>query len=217
MWTAKLKLKHDCIIGNRCKKFKVMMQSLDLAETRKNGKILTSSLHQLIGEQKNIAALVKDLKKDKRTVHAELNARILFLIESAVKKPVSQFMKRTIFALKPTIIDLQGYEHWEIAAHQKEELMEFIRGVRPNMDEFVLLSIKNTLLRDVYFPKIMPNLTDLQKKALGLAVKEGYYEAPKKIGLRALAKLMKISLATYQKHLQKAESKVIPDILSFLK
>lgn len=50
-----------------------------------------------------------------------------------------------------------------------------------------------------------------------LAVKEGYYQAPKKIGLRKLAQMMKISLATYQKHLQKAESKVIPDVLEFLK
>lgn len=193
-----------------------MMQSLDLAENRKNGQILTSSLHQLTGEQKNIAALVEDLKKDKRTEHAELNANTLFLIESAAKKPVSQFMKRTIFVMKPTIIDSQGYEHWEIAAHQKEELMEFIKAIKPTMDEFSLLGIKNTSLQNVYFPKVMPDLTDLQKKALELAVREGYYTVPKKIGLRALAKMMKISLATYQKHLQKAEGKIIPDVLSIL-
>ncbi len=216
MWIAKIKLKHDCIIGNRCKQFKVMMQSLDLAENKKDGKILTSSLHQLMGEPKNIAALVEDLKKDKRTEHAELNAKTLFLVESAAKKPVSQFMKRTIFALKPVIIDLQGYEHWEIAAHQKEELMKFIKVVKPTVDEFELLSIKNTSLQNVYFPKVMPNLTDLQKKALELAVKEGYYAVPKKTNLRALAKMMKISLATYQKHLQKAEGKIIPDTLSLL-
>ncbi len=193
-----------------------MMQSLNLAENRRDGKILTSSQHQLIGEPKNIAALVEDLKKDKHTKHAELNAKTLFLVESAAKKPVSQFMKRTIFALKPVIIDLRGYEHWEIAAHQKEELMDFIKAVKPTMEEFELLSIKNTSLQNVYFPKVMPDLTDLQKKALELAVREGYYTVPKKTNLRALAKMMKISLATYQKHLQKAEGKIIPDVLSIL-
>ncbi len=48
-----------------------------------------------------------------------------------------------------------------IAAHQKEELMKFIQKVKPDMNEFELLSIKNTLLQNVYFPKVMPDLTDL--------------------------------------------------------
>ena len=63
----------------------------------------------------------------------------------------------------------------------------------------------------------MPKLTALQKMALELAINEGYYEAPKKTNLRELARLSKVSLATYQKHLQKAEAKVIPDVFSFLK
>lgn len=216
MWIAKLKLRHDCIIGNRCKTFKIMMQSLDLNEEKKNGKVLTSSIHQLIGDEKDIRKFVDSLRKDNRTNYLEFNEQTLFLVETADKKPVSEF-SRKMFFVKPMIIDTKGYEHWEIASHKKEELMNFIQKVKPLADEFELLSLKSTPLKNIYFPKIMPNLTVLQKKALELAVKEGYYEAPKKTNLRALAKLMKISLATYQKHLQRAESKVIPDTLSFLK
>ncbi len=192
------------------------MQSLDLNEEKKAGKVLTSSIHQLLGEPKKILQFVADLKKDSRTEYVELNGNSLFLVDTARKKPVSEFSKQ-MFCVKPVIIDTQGYEHWEIASHQKEELMKFIQKVKPIVEEFQLLSIKNTPLQHVYFPKVMPDLTELQKKALELAVKEGYYQAPKKIGLRKLAQMMKISLATYQKHLQKAESKVIPDVLSFLK
>ncbi len=216
MWVAKIRLKHDCIIGNRCKKFKVVMQSLDLNEEKRSGKILTSSIHQLIGDEENIKRLVHDLKKDKKTEYVEFNGQTLFLVETAQKKPVSQF-SRKMFFVKPVVIDTQGNEHWEIASHRKEELMIFIQKVKPSVDEFYLLSLKNTPLQNIYFPKVMPNLTVLQKKALELAIKEGYYEAPKKTNLRALAKIMKISLATYQKHLQRAESKVIPDTLCFLK
>ena len=54
MWVAKIKLRHDCIIGNRCRKFNVMMQSLDLNEEKKNGKVLTSSIHQIIGDERAI-------------------------------------------------------------------------------------------------------------------------------------------------------------------
>ena len=216
MWIAKIKLKHNCIIGNRCKKFGIMVQSLDLNEDQKAGKVFTSSIHQLLGEEQKIFQFVNDLKKDSRTEYVELNGNSLFLVDTAREKPVSEFSKR-MFCVKPVVIDTQGYEHWEIASHQKEELMRFISKVKPMVNEFELLSLKNTPLQQVYFPKLMPQLTDLQKKALELATQEGYYQAPKKIGLRQLAKIMKVSLATYQKHLQTAESKVIPDILAYLK
>lgn len=216
MWVAKIRLRHDCIIGNRCRKFNVMMQSLDLNEEKKDGKVLTSSIHQLIGDDKNIKRFISDLKKDERTEFIEFNGQTLFLVETARKKPASQFSKKMFF-VRPMVLDTEGYEHWEIASHKKEELMNFIKKVKPLADEFELLGLKNTPLQNIYFPKIMPKLTALQKRALELAIKEGYYETPKKTNLRALAKLSKVSLATYQKHLQKAESKIIPDILSFLK
>ncbi|PIN73717.1 hypothetical protein COV20_05855 [Candidatus Woesearchaeota archaeon CG10_big_fil_rev_8_21_14_0_10_45_16] len=216
MWVAKIRLRHDCIIGNRCRKFNIMMQSLDLNEEKKNGKVLTSSIHQLIGDDRNIQRFVSDLKKDERTEFVEFNGQTLFLVETAKKKPASEFSKKMFF-VKPMVLDTNGYEHWEIASHKKEILMDFIKRVKPLVDEFELLSLKDTSLQNVYFPKVMPKLTALQKKALELAIKEGYYETPKKTNLRALAKLSKVSLATYQKHLQKAESKIIPDILSFLK
>jgi len=216
MWVAKIRLRHDCIIGNRCKKFKVLLQSYDLNEEKKGSKVLTSSLHQMIGDKKDIDRFVSDLKKDKNTEYVKTNENTLFLVESTKDKPVSQFSRR-IFFVKPVVIDILGYEHWEMASHQKEELMKFIKKVKPICEEFKLLSIKNTKLKDIYFPKVLPRLTDLQKRALELAIENGYYEAPKKTSLRELAKLMKISLATYQKHLQRAESKVIPDILSYLK
>ena len=111
------------------------------------------------------------------------------------------------------ICQIKKSQAWQ----KKEELINFIKKIKPFCDSFDLLSIKNTPLKNIYFPKLMPKLTDLQKKALELAIKEGYYEAPKRTSLRKLAVLMKISLATFQKHLQKAESKVIPDTLSFLK
>ena len=216
MWVAKINLKHNCIIGNRCEKFGVVLQSYDLNEEVRNNKVLTSSLHQIIGDTNAIAKFISDLKKDKRVNYFEVNESTLFLVESAKDKPVSQFSKHMFF-VKPVIIDEKGVEHWEIASHEKNELMIFIEKVKPLCDIFKLLSIRNTKLKDVYFPKVLPKLTDLQKKALELAVKNCYYKVPKGTNLRALAKLMNLSLATYQKHLQVAEAKVMPDLLSYIK
>lgn len=216
MWILKTRLKHPCILGDRCEKFQVVLQSYNLNETKEKGEVLTSSLHQMIGSQKNIDAFVVDLKKDKRTKHVEVNGKTLFLVESALHKPVSQF-SRKMFFVKPVVIDTEGYEHWEIASWKKEELMKFISHVKSSCTTFVLLSLKNVPLKEVYFPKVLPFLTEKQKQALELAVFSGYYDTPKRTNLRALAKRMRLSLATYQKHLQKAEAKVMPDILSYLK
>ena len=156
------------------------------------------------------------MRKDKRVKYLEINENTMYLIETSKDKPVSQFTKRMFF-VKPVVIGTKGYEYWEIASHKKEELNRFIEKVEPLCQEFELLSIKDTKLNKVYFPKVLPQLTDLQKQSLELAIQNGYYEIPKKTSLRKLAKLMNISLATYQRHLQKAESKVMPDILSYLK
>lgn len=179
MWVTKIRLKHDCIIGDRCEKFNVVLQSYDLNKENKNNKVLTSSLHQIIGNKEDIENFISDLKKDKRTEYLEVNENTLFLVESAQNKPVSQFTKKMFF-VKPVIIDNKGYEIWEIASHKKEELMQFISKVRPICKEFALLSLKNTKLKDIYFPKVLPELTQKQKRALGLAIKNGYYESPKK-------------------------------------
>ena len=47
MWVAKIKLRHDCIIWNRCRKFNIMMQSLDLNDGEKDGRVFTSSRNDI--------------------------------------------------------------------------------------------------------------------------------------------------------------------------
>lgn len=78
--------------------------------------------------------------------------------------------------------------------------MQIIRLVQKSLD-------------NVFYPRIMPDLTKNQKQALDLAIGEGYYEVPRKTDLRTLAGILQISLSTYQKHLRKAEQKLIPNIL----
>ena len=69
-------------------------------------------------------------------------------------------------------------------------------------------------MESIVFPKVMPNLTDKQKNAIELAIKSGYYESPKRISLRQLAKQSKLALSTFQQHLSAAERKLLPNIYS---
>ena len=56
---------------------------------------------------------------------------------------------------------------------------------------------------------VLPFMTERQKEALQLAVKNGYYEYPRQIDLMKLAKIMKVSYSTFQFHLRRAENKIM--------
>jgi len=58
----------------------------------------------------------------------------------------------------------------------------------------------------------LPELTQKQKRALEIAINNGYYDYPKKIKMEKLAKIMGVSYSTYQQHLKTAEGKIVPSI-----
>ncbi len=213
MWTAKLKCRHDCLIGNRCKKFGIEATAYELGKSKKGKDLITNSVHQLFGEEKQIKKFINDLKKDKDVIHAEFKNNSLFLVEKKKKTPVKEY-NRNIFLASSVNLDKEGYEYWEIGSYDRKEINKFINALNKICFELKILSIKETQAQNIFFPKILPNLTDKQKKAIDLAIKEGYYKVPKQTSLRSLAKTMKTNLSTYSKHLQVAESKLIPNIFS---
>jgi predicted DNA binding protein len=62
----------------------------------------------------------------------------------------------------------------------------------------------------LFLTHILPKLSAKQRETLNLAVKEGYYNFPRKINLDGLAKLLKLSKPTVQQHLRTAEKKMMP-------
>lgn len=214
MWVAKFRLKHDCILGNRCKKFKVVLQSVNFTVFTKNRRTVNSSMHYMTGAHKDLDKFIADLKRDKDVLKVERKGDTFFLIEQAKSKAVGFHTPKIIF-VKPVLINDDGYELWEVASWEKSELSYFIENVKNHISDFLLLKFVRTSVSNIFFPKLMPNLTKNQKQALELAIKAGYYRTPRKIGLRGLAKMSKISLATFQEHLRKAEEKLIPNILAY--
>lgn len=216
MWIAKFKIKHDCILGNRCKKFKVILQSVNFSVFREKSKVITSSMHYISGDPKNIDKFVKDLNKDKDVLKLERKGNMFLLLEKAEEKAV-QFHTPKIIFVKPVLIDKEGCETWEVGSWEKEEVSKFVNKVEKHIKDFKLIRFTNTKVDNVFFPKLMPVLTEKQKRAIELAIEHNYYDNPRKIGLRRLAKLMGVSLATYQQHLRSAEKKLIPNLLAYSK
>lgn len=211
MWIAKIRYKHDCILGNRCAKFKVALQSIALSVFKEKKRTISSSLHYMSGKAEDLDQFIGDLKRDKNVIKIERKGQMFFLLEKAVHKAVKFHTPKLIF-VKPVLMDKEGYELWEVGSWERKEVEDFVKSVKKEMATFQLLRMSSIKIDNVYFPKLMPDLTDKQRRALELAIEEGYYRSPKKIGLRQLATVMGVSLATYQQHLQAAEKKLIPHI-----
>jgi predicted DNA binding protein len=73
-----------------------------------------------------------------------------------------------------------------------------------------MLFAKNKKITNVSIAQIHPELTDKQKAAIKLAIEEGYYKIPREIDVKDLAKKSRLAFSTFQNHLRKAESKLIP-------
>ncbi len=210
MWVMKLKIRHDCTIGNRCKKYNVVSYSLPLGSWKYKRYFFTSERHTLEGDPASIKEFLKDIGKDRKVTHLEASGNTLFFIGKSKERIPSGFYSQKMFFTKPVFVDKQGYEYWEVASYDRGVLTGFLEGLEGQHFEHIeMLRLKDTSLNNVYFPAVAPELTERQKRAFDLAVEEGYYDIPKRTDLKELAGTMGISLATYQEHLRRAESKVM--------
>ena len=212
MWILKLRIKHDCTIGNRCEKFKCISYSLPLGNWKEKSFYYTSERHTIEGDQENINKFILDLRKEKRVTKLEVDKNTVFFIGRSKQANPSFFYTQKIFFVKPVYVDKNGYEYWEIGSWERKVLTDFINGLKKQKIELKLLYFKDTKLNNIYFPAIAPDLTDKQKRVFELAIENGYYDIPKRTDLIKLAKMMKVSIATYQEHLKKAEAKIIPKL-----
>lgn len=221
MWITKLKIKHDCIIGNRCKKFQVTTTGTPFSVYIHKRVTYSPQAHRVDGDEKNIKDFIKDLKNDKKVRNLEVEGNIVFLIEVQKKKKVTASIFSTlgprIIFVKPVFVDKEGYEYWEVASWEKKILNNFISGIIKEVTKDVeVLKIEQTKLTDIYFARLMPRLTKGQKEAIMLALENGYYMWPKRTDFGELAKIMKISVPTFREHLKRAEEKLMPELVRFI-
>lgn len=215
MWIAKLKLlDENCVFATKNKKCKIQSYEHILTNYRKGDSFYFMSSHILIGSDENKKQYLKELRKDKRIQHLDIKGDITVEL---IKKHKSEldlevydsFYNPEIIFVKPALVDEDGYEYYEIGSWNRVVIEKVISIVEKTY-ESKLLKFINTDNYDLYLPKILPELSIKQKEAISLAIKEGYYKFPKKIELKKLAKISKISFSTFREHLKKAENKLIP-------
>jgi predicted DNA binding protein len=217
MWKAKFLIRDkNGLYESRAIKFDLILYAYSISYYIKGDDAYLITAVLMEGKENNKNRFLKDLKKDKFVEKVEVYGNF-FTCKSRLGKVISfkkyghVFFNPSIILIKPIIIFPNGEEEWEIASFEKKDINEIVKFATEKY-EGELVYLKPEKIKDVKIFTIFPILTSKQKKAFDLAVKQGYYEYPKKINIEGLAKLMKISFSTYRAHLRKAEKKLLPFI-----
>ena len=215
MWLAKVKLlDSDCVFATKHKKYNLQSYEQALTHYKKGKSYFFMSSHILIGNLESKKEYLDELKKDKRVKKLDINGDLTIeLIEKKASEidlsVYKAFYNPEIIFTKPGFVDSDGWEYYEFGSWNKDAINKVISAVEKQYNG-ELIKLKETGKYDIYMPKILPKLSDKQKEALSIAVREGYYNFPRKKELVELAKISKLSFSTFREHLRKAENKMIP-------
>jgi predicted DNA binding protein len=204
MWKTKIKLKHDCLFESNCAKAKVDCSAISFNSFRKGNFNYVYHFGTVFGN--HYLKFFELIKKDKRTDYLEVEGRTFLVVEKRkIKNVPGMFISGEIIYIKPVYINKEGYETWELAAIKKQTLLDFIKPFK----DIEVFNIGQTSLKDIYFPRLSPDLTQHQRGALELAIKNKYYQFPKKTDLNKLSKASGLSKSGFREHLKRAEMKVL--------
>jgi predicted DNA binding protein len=211
MWILKLKLNaENFLMGKLAKKFNVDILGYPLSYYKDFKNLFLTSAGYLIGESANKKNLISYARRSKEFVNIEIKNDFIINVS---KQPLETELvyNSKLIRPNPVYISKEGYHIWEIASWERDDL-ELIINITKRKYQSKILKFKKEKISNISFTSILPELSVKQKQAIDLAISEGYYKYPKKTNLHKLAKLSKLSYSTYQEHLKKAESKLMPNI-----
>jgi len=209
MWVSEFQFDgSNAPIGSIAKKFNISISTYPVSLTEEKNRLLIYFACNIYGSEESKKLMFDYAKKNSRIHFIEQNDDFLIILfeEPKSTKPLYQ---HNIIHTKPIFISSEGKEIWSVASKNKENLMNFYKVLK-KLRNAKMLFIKNKKVNNISIAQIHPELTDKQKQAINLAIEEGYYSIPRKIDVKDLAKKSNLAFSTYQTHLRKAESKLIP-------
>jgi len=207
MWAAKLRIFNEKnILIQLAKKYHITLTGYPLSYYKEKGKLYLFISGNIFGDEKNKRACLKAFQKDPRVKKVEIKKDfIISLMEQPLE--IEAMYDPEIIHIRPVIVSSEGYQDWEMASWNREKLGKAISVSKKINGK--LLKLKQEKISNISIRSILPELTSKQKNAFELALKNKYYEFPRQTELKELAKLMKVSISTYQAHLRKAEKKIM--------
>ena len=208
MWVAKFTFDASkALVGNLAVKNKVLLHCYPVSIYKHDSDIRVSFV--MVIHHDHSKRFIQDLKKSERVVCCKYKDGFVIgqLLESC---KYDVLYNPEIIHLRPWIIDGErGLETFVMGSWKRSNLTR-IADIIKEKHLGKLIYIKRKEVSDFFMVNVMPKMTVKQRKALELAIRHGYYAYPRKITLKTLSKMMKLSYSTFHAHLRKAEQKIIP-------
>lgn len=219
MWYLKFKIKHsDCIYASELEKLNLRVFFYPLGEYKAKNSIFVSSMQKLSGSQGNVKKYIRYLKKHKNIEKIEVFERIIYCLakQKYEKKTYEVIYNPMLIYPSPAYLDKNGFERWEMMCWDRKPLQDIINIMRKSKttQHFEVLAFIKKIMHEVYILKALPDLSPKQRRAIELAYREGYYKVPRKTNLDRLAKTVGVSKSTFQETLRRAESNILPYLVS---
>ena len=212
MWVLKIRLDSDKqFVGKLAIKHKISLAHYPISTYKDKKWLYLITAGFIFGKEKDKRDFIKDLKKQPFIVEYEFKNDFGIGI---VKQPLytAPMWDTRIIRLSPVIINYKEKKNiMHLGSFSKEPLMKVYRLTKKTLNAKII-KFKKEKITNISYTTALPELTKKQKQAFEIAIHNGYYEYPRTIELKKLAKIMKVSYSTYQEHLRKAEAKIIPGV-----
>jgi len=215
MWRLKLKLEaKNQLLGSLAIKHQVSLTGYPLSYWKDKNFLYLVTAGFAFGDKKNIKELKRELKNNTEVLESEWADEFGLIV---TKQPLftEPVYNPRIIRPTPVIIHKDGYHLWDLASFDKKELDKVLDFAERYLGAKIL-SFKEEKISNISFTRLLPELTENQKRAMEVAINNGYYTYPKGTKMEKLASIMGISYSTYQAHLKKAEGKILPGIFKEL-
>ena len=208
MWTAKLSSKEGGgFLRQYAVKFNVMITGYPISSYQFGKYTYTNIVGIVSGEENNKRKCLSALSREKENLSFE-SKKDFFIMTNKEPSPKIALYFAMVLYLKPIVLYPTGEYILEIGSWQKDKIQRFITVLKKEW-QMKLLKLSKEEIGTISFIGVPPELTGKQKAALEIAIKNGYYDFPRKIDLEKLSKIMRVSLSTYRQHLRVAERKFI--------
>lgn len=200
--------KDDLFFSSLARKHKVAVFGCPLSFAYNNNELILQVSGVVVGKNQN--KFIKDLKKHPRTIALESHND--FVVASYKTKKIFSWLKNHHIVHSAHLsIDFDGKEVLIIESFQKIPLLFLLTFLKARYSAS-LISINQRETSTIPVLRGSIKLTTQQRFAFELALKEGYYQYPRKISVLSLSKKANLSFSTFQQHLRKAESKLLPTL-----
>ena len=181
--------------------------SVTIKKKECNSNMLGSGCTQLVeilGVDEKLPELEKELKENPFIVISDLvltgKGCVLGILKTNKYGTCALTHNYDVFLLSTTI-EKNGDEEWKLLSLNEKGILDMLAGMKKKGIDVELVSKVHVDMDSL--------LTARQEKIIQVAYKRGYFDYPKRINIREIARIFEISISTISEILRKGEKKII--------